>query len=168
MATVNLTRGSATVGNHVGGKTRRVPYSVERIVDFADAVAAKGSALTSGDVIQVIPVPANTLLHGAIAEVLEVTASTAATFNLDVAGGDDFVDGGDLTTLGYVAVGTNGLAPFGANTVLPTSAEDTIDMTLIAPGAVALGSDCRVRVVAYMSDASEVDGPDEVSRNQLA
>lgn len=167
MATVNFTRGSAAEGTHVSGLSNRVPYMVERVVDFAEVTTTKGSALANGDIVQVINVPANTLLHGAVAEVLTVDASTAATFDLDVAEGDDFVDGGDLSTLGYVAVGTNGLAPFGANTVLPTSASDTIDLKIIAPGSVAPASG-KVRVTAWMTDASSLSLGGVATRDYLA
>jgi len=167
MATVNFTRGSATEGTHVSGLSNRVPYMVERIVDFAEVTTTKGSALATGDIIQVINVPANTLLHGAIAEVLTVDTSTGATFDLDVAAGDDFIDGGDLNTLGYPAVGSNGLAPFGANTVLPTSAADTIDMLLNVPGAT-VPANGKVRVVAWMTDASELGLGGVATRDYLA
>ena len=167
MATVNFTRGSAAEGTHVSGLSNRVPYMVERVVDFAEVTTTKGSALANWEIVQVINVPANTLLHGAVAEVLTVDASTAATFDLDVAEGDDFVDGGDLSTLGYVAVGTNGLAPFGANTVLPTSASDTIDLKIIAPGSVAPASG-KVRVTAWMTDASSLSLGGVATRDYLA
>jgi len=167
MATISYVQGSAAEGAHVSKSSARMPYTVERVVDFADVTTTKGSALATGDIIQVIPVPANTLLHGAIAEVLTVDTSTGATFDLDVAAGDDFIDGGDLNTLGYPAVGSNGLAPFGANTVLPTSAADTIDMLLNVPGAT-VPANGKVRVIAWMTDASQIAGPAEVVRDQLS
>lgn len=157
----DLTNGSNT--NHMSRTGANVPYTVEKVVSMADAVALKGSSLANADVLEVIPVPANTLLHGAVAYVEDVVLSTGATFDLDVAGGDDFIDGGDLTTAGWVAAGSNGLLPFGANSVIITSA-DTIDMTLAVTGSVAPDTG-TVRVVAYMSDLAEIPGPAEVARD---
>lgn len=165
MANVLLARGSL-LPVHTSRRTATMPYAVERTVRMADATTTKGSALSSGDVLQVMIVPPYTICHGAIAEVLTVDSSTAATFNLDVAGGDDFVDGGDMNTLGYVAPGTNGLLPFGANSVQATSAADYIDMTLVAPGAVA-PADGVIHVVAFFTDVQQNPGPAAVTRTQL-
>lgn len=168
MATIDLTLGNPAQEAHVAEHTTKRPYSVERVVDLAVALASKGSALATGDVIQVFDVPKNTLLHGAIAKVEAVTEATGATFDLDVAGGDDFIDGATLTTVGWCAVGSNGLAPFGANTVLPVLTSDTIDMTLYLGGAGTAISTGKIRVIAFMTDVSELAGPDEVTRDQLA
>lgn len=167
MATIDLRQGSGANANHISRLSGPGPYKVTRIVDFAEATTTKGSALATADVIQVMPVPAHTILHGAIAEVLTVDTSTGATFDLDVAGGDDFVDGGDLNTLGYVAPGTNGLLPFGANSVNATSAEDAIDMTLIVPGAT-VPANGKVRITAFMTDVRRVSEATDVDRDQLA
>jgi hypothetical protein len=123
----DLTNGSTT--NHKSRTGANVPYTVEKTVSMADATTAKGSALANADVLEVIPVPANTLVHGAVAYVETVDSSTAATFDIDVAAGDDFIDGGDFNTVGWAAVGSNGLLPFGANSVIVDSA-DTIDVKL--------------------------------------
>jgi|DEB0MinimDraft_10_1074344.scaffolds.fasta_scaffold00191_20 hypothetical protein len=167
MATIDLRQGSGANANHVSRLSGPGPYKVVRVIDLAEATTTKGSALATADVIQVMPVPAYTLLHGAIAEVLTVDSSTGATFDLDVAGGDDFVDGGDLNTLGFVAPGSNGLLPFGANSVNATSAEDAIDMTLIVPGSV-VPSDGKVRFTVFMTDVRQVQEAADVDRDQLA
>jgi len=157
----DLTNGSTT--NHMARSGANVPYTVEKIVSMSEATTVKGSALASADVLEVIPVPANTLVHGAVAYVETVDTSTGATFDIDVAGGDDFIDGGDFNTAGWAAAGSNGLTPFGANSVVLASA-DTIDVTLFAPGTVAL-ADGVIRVVAFMTDLEEIPGPAEVGRD---
>ena len=98
---INITTGSTT--NHMSRTGANVPYTVEKIVSMAAATTAKGSALANADVLEVIPVPANTLVHGAVAYVETVDSSTAATFDIDVAAGDDFIDGGDFNTVGWAA-----------------------------------------------------------------
>lgn len=166
MANVLLARGSNSQAVHPSRRTASMPYAVERTVRFADAVTAKGSALATGDVLQVMVVPPYTICHGAIAEVLTVDSSTGATFDLDVGGGDDFVDGGNLNATGYVAPGSNGLLPFGSNSVQATSAADYIDMTLIVPGSV-VPSNAVVRVVAFFTDVQANPGPAAAARTQL-
>jgi hypothetical protein len=157
----DLTNGSTT--NHKSRTGANVPYTVEKTVSMADATTAKGSALANADVLEVIPVPANTLVHGAVAYVETVDSSTAATFDIDVAAGDDFIDGGDFNTVGWAAAGSNGLLPFGANSVVVASA-DTIDVKLNVGGSV-VQADGVIRVVAYMSDLAEIPGPAEVGRD---
>jgi len=163
---VNVTQGGTIL--HPTQRGARMPYAVMNEVDLAVVTAAKGSAIANGEIVNVINVPKNTLLHGATAEVVTAAnGSTGATFDLDVAEGDDFVDGGDLLTEGHVAAGSNGLLPFGANTVGPAATADTIDMKLIMPGSVALATG-KIRVWAFMTDLSDLPLPTETSRDKLA
>jgi hypothetical protein len=172
MATVDMTVGgvgnaAATSINHKARMGAQMPYTVEFTLDFAEATTAKGSALAAGDIFQVIDVPANTLLHGAIAECVVAVNSTLATVDIDVAAGDDFIDGGDAATTGFMAIGSNGLAPFGANTVAPASAADTIDVKLATVGDTAVATG-KIRVIAFMTDVTAKLGPNEVDRDTLA
>ena len=172
MATVDMTVGgvgnaAATSINHKARMGAQMPYTVEFTLDFAEATTAKGSALAAGDVFQVIDVPANTMLHGAAAEVLVAANSSVCTLDIDIAAGDDFIDGGDATSTGFLAIGSNGLAPFGANTVNPASAADTIDVKLATAGDTAVATG-KVRVIAFMTDMTAKRGPNEVDRDTLA
>ena len=172
MATVDMTvggvaNGAATSINHKARMGSQMPYTVEFTLDFAEATTAKGSALAAGDVFQVIDVPANTMLHGAAAEVLVAANSSVCTLDIDIAAGDDFIDGGDATSTGFLAIGSNGLAPFGANTVNPASAADTIDVKLATVGDTAVATG-QVRVIAFMTDMTAKLGPNEVDRDTLA
>ena len=171
MATVDMTVGTTTdndSGNHISKSNSPMIYTVERTLNWADAVTTKGSALATGDIFQVIFVPRNTMLHGATAEVVEAGENTGATINIDVGGGDDFVDGGAIDSTGWLAPGTNGFYPFESNTVGPQATSDFIDVTLVdVPGASTLATG-KVRVIAYMSDVSETSKAAEASRDQLA
>ena len=172
MATVDMTVGgvgnaAATSINHKARMGAQMPYTVEFTLDFAEATTAKGSALAAGDVFQVIDVPANTMLHGAAAEVLVAANSSVCTLDIDIAAGDDFIDGGDAPSTGFLAIGSNGLAPFGANTVNPASAADTIDVKLATAGDTAVATG-KVRVIAFMTDMTAKLGPNEVDRDTLA
>ena len=172
MATVDMTVGgvgnaAATSINHKARMGAQMPYTVEFTLDFAEATTAKGSALAAGDIFQVIDVPANTMLHGAAAEVLVAANSSVCTLDIDIAAGADFIDGGAATSTGFLAIGSNGLAPFGANTVNPASAADTIDVKLATAGDTAVATG-KVRVIAFMTDMTAKLGPNEVDRDTLA
>jgi hypothetical protein len=135
--------------------------------DLAEALSTKGSALATGDVFEFLYLPKDHIIHGAVTKVTAVTESTGATFDLDVAGGDDFVDGGDLTTLGYVAPGTNGLYPFGANTEGPTASGDTLDLTIKTVGGTAISTG-TVQVHVFMTDVSNRGPATTATRDFLA
>lgn len=147
MANVDVTGNTGstvTAGSHPGGRSVRNPYVVDVWVTAAQAVAAKGSALASSDVIQVLDVPAETLVLGCLAEITTADSGTTLTFDIGFAG-DTFVDGGDATTAGYLAGGTNGVQNF-ANGVLK-SATDTLDITLATLSAASDDWVCRLAVV---------------------
>ena len=160
MTVGGVANGAATSTNHKARLGAQMPYAVEFTLDFAEATTAKGSALAAGDVFQVIDVPANTMIHGAAAEVVTAVNSTVCTLDIDIAEGDSFIDGGDATSTGFLAVGTNGLAPFGANTVNPASAIDTIDVKIATAGDTAIATG-QVRVIAFFTDLTAKLGPNE-------
>lgn len=164
MTVGGVANGAATSTNHKARLGAQMPYAVEFTLDFAEATTAKGSALAAGDVFQVIDVPANTMIHGAAAEVVTAVNSSVCTLDIDIAEGDDFIDGGDATATGFLAIGTNGLAPFGANTVNPASAIDTIDVKIATAGDTAIATG-QVRVIAFFTDMTAKLGPNEVDRD---
>jgi len=164
MTVGGVANGAATSTNHKARLGAQMPYAVEFTLDFAEATTAKGSALAAGDIFQVIDVPANTMIHGAAAEVVTAVNSTVCTLDIDIAEGDSFIDGGDATSTGFLAVGTNGLAPFGANTVNPASAIDTIDVKIATAGDTAIATG-QVRVIAFFTDMTAKLGPNEVDRD---
>jgi hypothetical protein len=119
----------------------------------------------------VLEIPANHLILNAGAEVMAAFTSSC-TLDMDFAGGDDIIDGADITSTGFCAAGTNGQT----NTVVGNAAStytqfitatDTIDCT-IAGAAPATG---RLRVYATVIDLSGHgldDTPADVDRDQLA
>lgn len=152
MATVDMTAGTAY---SVGG----APYSnvvkvVEREVDFAAATTAKGSALAANDVIEVIDVPAGSLVYSVGIEVLEDMTGTSTDLALDVGvtGGDVdvFIDGFDFDAASagdYAALASAGARP------VQFAAADTIDILIAAQTGTFTGG--KIRVFAVMVD---VDG----------
>ena len=151
-------------------KNTHVMRNIEAYLDI-DALVAAGGSFSDGDVFQVLEIPANTLVLNSGAEVMKAFTSSC-TLDMDFAGGDDIIDGADITSTGFCAAGTNGQT----NTVVGSAAStytqfvtttDTIDAK-IAGAAPATG---RLRMYATVIDLSGHgldDKADEVDRDQLA
>ena len=150
-------------------KNTNVMRNIEAYLDI-DALVAAGGSFSDGDVFQVLEIPANTFVLNAGAEVMKAFTGSC-TLDMDFAGGDDIIDGADITSTGFCAAGSNGQT----NTVGSAASTytqfitstDTIDCT-IAGAAPATG---RLRVYATVIDLAGHgldDKPDEVDRDQLA
>jgi hypothetical protein len=176
MATFDLTAKSTTgVGANVvaGLPTQSGTHVVRTIQEYLDidALIAAGNSIADGDVFQMLEIPAGTLVLNAGAEVMKAFTSSC-TLDMDFDGGDDIIDGADITSTGYCAAGSNGQT----NTVVGSAAStytqfigttDTIDCT-IAGAAAATG---RLRVYATVIDCNDhgaVDRATEVDRDLLA
>jgi hypothetical protein len=104
------------------------------------------------------------------AEVLKAFDGSSPTVDIDFAEGDDIVDGGDVTSTGFLASGSNGAAMTTSGTITFTqhvTTTDTIDVKLIASSAdVTTG---RLRVVACVVDTNGAQElATEVDRDTLA
>ena len=151
-------------------KNTHVMRNIEAYLDI-DALVAAGGSFSDGDVFQVLEIPANTFVLNAGAEVMKAFTGSC-TLDMDFAGGDDIIDGADITSTGFCAAGSNGQT----NTIVGSAAStytqfvtttDTIDAK-IAGAAPATG---RLRVYATVIDLAGHgldDKPDEVDRDQLA
>lgn len=171
MATFDLTAGStrsSEAANSIAAlpESRRPAYVVEAILDI-EKIA--NYSCTNGDVFQVLEIPAGSFIIAAGAEVLKAFDGTTPTVDIDFAGGDDIVDGGNVATLGYLAAGTNGGANLTSQATFTqlVSTTDTIDVTLIAASADV--TEGRLRVYAIVVDVDGVaETAEEVDRDQLA
>ena len=163
MATVDVSNG-INAGTHPSRAIRKEPYKVEIDVNLADATTTKGSALTASDVLQVIDVPAKTMVWAAG---FEVVTPSDGDFNVDIGitgtDADAFVDGFDCDSNSTGDM-TNLPAAYQPQVV---ASDDTIDMLILA-GSSAAPSTGVVRMWAVMQDVSNDLGPDEVDRDQLA
>lgn len=128
-------------------------YVVENIIDFADALTAKGSALAAADTIEALTVPAGTFVYMAGLQTVAVDDATTLTLDLGFTGGDV-----DLWVDGYdqAAAAANAYSAWTATT--PIAAQfiggtaDTIDLLLATlTGTLTVG---KVRVWAVMCDVS--------------
>ena len=163
MATVTTLTGGATAGRTAGS----VPYLVDKVIDFAAAATAKGSALAAADVIECISVPVNTVILNAGIEITTVLGgeSNDTTFDLGVTGvdADVFVDGFDADAAAAGAYAQNAAA---FPPVVIGATADTIDL-LIATATTAPTSGVA-RVWAVLMNVDGRIAADEVDRDQLA
>ena len=175
MATFDMTS-SATAGVN-SNSIASLPASrdgmnmrmVEAILDISKIT---DYSCTNGDIFQLLEIPANTFVLFAGAEVLTAFDGTSPTVDIDFAAGDDIIDGGDVSSAGFLAEGTNGQA----NDVVTGAAStftqfvtttDTIDVKLIASSAdVTTG---KLRVYACVIDVNGAQElATEVDRDTLA
>ena len=176
MATYDMTS-SSTVGvssNSIAALPSETGMGAMRMVQAyldIDALVAAGYSGADGDVFQLLEIPAGCLVLFAGAEV-EKAFTSSCTLDMDFDGGDDIIDGADITSTGFCAEGTNGqsndVTTGAASTFTQfVSTTDTIDCT-IAGAAPATG---RLRVYACLIDCNDVGSADratDVDRDQLA
>ena len=134
---------------------------IEKITDYS---------CTNGDIFQLLEIPANTMVLFAGAEVLEAFNGSSPTVDIDFGAGDDIVDGGDVTSTGFLAQGTNGqsmVVNTGAADTFTAhvTTTDTIDVKLIASSADVTSG--ILRVIACCIDTGKRGrvAPTEVARD---
>ena len=173
MATFDLTS-SATAGvnsNSIAAMpASRNGLNLRMIEGILDIEKLTDYSCTNGDIFQVLEIPANTMVLFAGAEVLKAFDGTTPTVDIDFAAGDDIVDGGDVSSTGFLASGTNGSAMTTSGTINFTqhvTTTDTIDVKLIAASADV--TEGRLRVIACVADTNGAQElATEVTRDALA
>lgn len=140
MADVDLTSGAVT--GHPSRRQRHTPYVIRKNVTAAAAVAAKGSALATGDVIQVADIPANSVVLAGGMKVNTIDSGTAAPADLSV-GSTDFVSAAALTSAA---------AKPSVDAVASADVADTLDIVLGTLSAA--GDDWDIDVWALVCDVS--------------
>jgi hypothetical protein len=141
-----------------------MPYVIEATLNFATATTTKGSALAATDVIEVLDIPAESVVLSAG---YEVTAAITGDVTVDVGvtgiDADNFIDGATLAAA--TAVGTYAQQAAAFQPIILQSA-DTIDV-LIATSTTAISAG-SIRVWAVVCSVADRVGPAEVDRDQLA
>ena len=153
MGTFDLTTGQGTgVAGTSTGLSKMM--MIEKVFD-AKKFADNGNTMANGDIIQLIDIPAECYILHVGAEVLTAfNPGTSLTVDIDFAEGDDIVDGGDVTSTGYLAAGSNGHTDYTAVSTYVNryTATDTIDIKCILSGsAPSVG---KLRVYAILIDIS--------------
>ena len=149
MATYNVTGPGGTTGHP---SVVRRPYLVENTIDISAINGDSGAA--QNDVLQVLDIPAETLIMEAGIEVL-TALSSSVTLDLGITGGDvDIYVDGDTNATGYAAL-------TGTARHIAASA-DTLDVLVLS----AASSAGKIRVWAVMCDISGVDETDRNTDSQ--
>ena len=149
MATYNVTGPGGTTGHPT--RVRR-PYLVENTIDISAINGDSGTA--DGDILQVLDIPAETLIMEAGVEVI-TALSSSATIDLGITGGDPerYVDG--LTN-------ATGFSVLTATARVVIASADTLDAKI----AGAASSAGKIRVFAILCDISGVDETDRNTDSQ--
>ena len=176
MATFDMTS-KATVGvdsDSIAAATSRYQamgmYMREARLDIAKMVE-DGYSCTDGDIFQLLEIPANTMVLFAGAEVETAFNGSSPTVDIDFAAGDDIVDGGDVSSAGFLASGSNGAAMTTSGTITFTqhvTTTDTIDVKLIASSADVTSGILRLVACCVDTGPRGRVAPTEVDRDLLA
>jgi len=158
MATIDLAD-FAGAGIPQSTHSTRFPfYFIENAnVDLDDAEAEKGSALAANDVIQVLDIPANSVILAAGIEVLTAqSGSSVLTFDLGVTGGDvdNFVDGFDVVA---AVAGDYAAQPVAYAPVVVATA-DTLDILIASLTTTNTGGVFRVWAIVADIDGTRKPG----------
>jgi len=176
MATFDMTS-SATAGVNSNSiavlQANRNGTAMRMVEAILDISKITDYSCTDGDIFQLLEIPAGTLVLFAGAEVLTAFDGTSPTVDIDFAAGDDIIDGGDVSSAGFLAEGTNGQAndvTTGAASLFTQfqSATDTIDVKLIAGSADVTVGKLRVYACVIDCNGEHKQLADEVDRDQLA
>lgn len=148
MATIsNLNHDGTTFESRQGVN---VPYVAEFTVDFAKALASKGSALAANDIIETIALPVGTAVMAAGLQCMVVDDATTLTLDLGITGGDpdEWVAAFDQAAAAAFAYAPQlDTVPIWTGNL---SAVDTIDILLkTLTGTLTVG---KVRVWAILVD----------------
>tara|TARA_R100001460_G_scaffold15507_1_gene34177 strand:+ start:83 stop:547 length:465 start_codon:yes stop_codon:yes gene_type:complete len=143
MASYNVTGAGGTAGHPSNGRT---PYMVENTIDISAVNSDSGTA--DGDILQVLDIPAETLIMEAGVEVI-TALSSSATIDLGITGGDPdrYVDG-DTNATGFSTLTNTARVIVGS--------ADTLDAKI----AGAASSAGKIRVFAVLCDVSGIDETD--------
>ena len=149
MGTVNVTGVGGTTGHPSNGRT---PYLVENTIDLSAIRADTGP--DNADVLQVLDIPAETLIMEAGIEVI-TALSSSATMDMGITGGDvDIYVDGDTNATGY------GTLTATARHIAASA--DTLDI-LIGGADSSAG---KIRVWAVLCDVSGLDEDDNNTDSQ--
>jgi hypothetical protein len=129
MATFNAT--------HTGGGTAGHPSGVAKAYVMTSPVydAVDNTDLSQGDIVQIMDLPADTMIVGGCIETLEASGNGQITFDLGFTGGDVdcLIDGGASTAV--ITPFLSAAAGATASSPVLLTAADTIDMLVIDAGS---------------------------------
>lgn len=157
MATVALAPVATRVQHPSRAANVKVPYLIEATVDLAVAATTKGSALAAADVLQVLRIPAESVvLFGGI-EV--VTAQAGGSADQSIGLGDSGSTSRWVAAFDLDAAVAGAHAPIAVATANPTAFGTTSTVDIIITAATTVGTSGLLRVYAMLVDASNAAKP---------
>ena len=142
MATGNWTDAGDTVLNRLAGGV----YVLKNTVDMTDVIANTDVTGAATDVIQCLPIPANTLVTDVIVEI--TTVSGVASSTLDIGDGSD-ADGWDAAIAATALATIKGDGAYCRQTAggKVYTADDTIDVTIKVAATVLSALEFKIWAV---------------------
>jgi hypothetical protein len=128
---------------------KQQPILLSNVIDFADCLVAKGSALAANDVIEALRFPAGVFIHWAGIQTIAVDDATTLTLDLGITGtdADGFVDGYDQAAATAGAYAT--MLQDASDVQIIYTAADSIDILFATlTGTLTVG---KVRVFALVT-----------------
>ena len=163
MSTITTLSNSAGAGTSPSRSLRNAPYVVEKTIDWAAAVTAKGGVLAAADVIEALQIPAQTVVLAAGFEVL-TAATGSCTVSLGITGVSAAAYVAAFAVTSSAVAGTYAASAAAGYPIVSQSA-DTLDLLLVTETTtLSAGS---IRVFAVLCDAQDRVGPASVLRTQL-
>ena len=148
----------ATISTYVesvrgAGGPHRTPYLVEREVDLLAEGVNQGTA----DVLQVLTIPANTMIMAAGMEITEVAVQASAATDATASLGTDTDDNEWVSAMDIdgASVGDYGVIAAAA-TVQMDGVANTLDLTFAGTDASFTAG--KIRVFAYLLDVDAIGG----------
>lgn len=132
----------------------KTPVYVWNVIDFADALVAKGSPLAAADTIEALSVPAGHLVKWVGIQLLVPANSTTLTLDVGKTGGDfdEWVDGFDAQ--GSAAGAFSAYLAADPTYFVPQTTADTIDILFATlTGTLTTG---KVKIWAELIDLTNV------------
>lgn len=122
-------------------------YAVNATLDFSSPLINSGAGTVQNDIVQLIEVPANTLVLAVFSKV--VTLSTITDF--DIGDGDDvdgYIDGASMAVAGVDACSWVGATTVGTPNALPVGAAFCLGKFYTAADTIDLKQNTNLTVVA--------------------
>ena len=152
----------AAQGNSARGRS---PYLVQNTIDIAAAIVLKGSDFAANDTMEVLNVPAGTVVLSAGIEILTQVDGTC-TLDMGYTGADPaaidlYVDGFDVVGGAVGAYSTTPATEAAQIQVIGSGAgTDIISVKFATEGDVTLG---KLRFWAIMMDVSDTGADDDIA-----
>lgn len=156
MATVSLADAATRTQSPSRASNVKVPYLVEKTIDCSTLAASKGSAIAAADVLQVIRIPAESIV---LCAGLEVVTAVNGSSDQSIGLGDSGSTSRWVSAFDLDAATAGSHAPMVVASTNPTVFGTTSTVDIIVTAATTFATTGIIRVYALMVDASNAAKP---------